>query len=70
MSNGNYITNRDLYDAIERLESKLSHRIERVEQCVDSNTDWRNQLTGKLTVIMIVVGAAINFLWDQIFNRP
>lgn len=62
------VTNKDLYEAIERLEGKLMNRIEKLETNVDANTDWRNQLTGKITIIMIVVGIGINWAWDYFFN--
>lgn len=65
----NSVTNKDLYEAIERLEGKLVKRIERLEACVDDNTAWRNQLTGKMTVLMIFIGAGINWLWDSVFKK-
>jgi len=63
------VSNQQLYDAIERLESKIVHRIELLETEVRDTTNWRNQLTGKLTVVFAVIGLGINFLWDTIFNR-
>ena len=68
MTNGT-VTNKDLYEAIEKLESKIAHRLEKVEECVADNTAWRNQLTGKLAVMMGVVGLSINIVWDKLFNR-
>ena len=68
MTNGT-VTNKDLYEAIEKLESKIAHRLEKVEECVAGNTAWRNQLTGKLAVMMGAVGLGINIIWDTLFNR-
>lgn len=61
------ITNKDLYQAINDLRQELGHNIETLQLKVDENTNWRNQVTGKLTVLMIVVGTAINWMWDRLF---
>jgi len=64
----NKVTLRDVYDLVERktnsLETKFEHKIEKLEIQIDCNTDFRNQLVGKMTVIFVVIGTAINFVWD------
>lgn len=62
MANG--VTNKDLYDAIDRLGNKFDQKILRLEVKVDANTTWRNQITGKLTVLFVVIGFGINWAWD------
>ena len=62
------VTLRDIYDAIGALEAKITnrydHKIETLEVCVDENTDFRNQLVGKMTVIFFVIGVAVNWICD------
>ena len=67
MTNGT-ITNRELYEAIEKLEDKIGHRLEKMEMCVDENTNWRNRVMGQLTIMMIIIGTAINWAWSQLFK--
>jgi len=68
MTNGK-VTLKDVYGAINDLENKVVHRIEAVEQKVDENTDFRNQLIGKITVIFAAIGIGVNWLWDAIINN-
>jgi hypothetical protein len=68
MTNGQ-VTNKDLYDAIHDLRKEISDRIDKIECKVDENTNWRNQITGKITVLMVVIGAGVNWFWDKIFNK-
>lgn len=63
------ITNKDLYEAINSLRGEVVHRFEIVEAKVDKHDAWINQITGKMTVLMVFIGAAINFLWDSVFNK-
>ncbi len=65
----NHVTNKHLYDAINSLERKILRRLRTDERKIDKNTDFRNQLTGKIIVLMGVVGVGINILWDSIINR-
>ena len=69
MTNGSKVTLRDIYEAINALEAKMTHRMEKVEGDVEENTTFRNQLIGKMTVIFAVIGVSVNLLWDYIFNN-
>jgi len=68
MTNGS-ITNRDLYDAINGLRIEIGERIEKVEEKVDENTNWRNKIVGQFTIMMVFIGTAINAFWDYLFNK-
>jgi len=63
------ITNKDLYDAINDLRKEMSYRIDAIEKQVDENTGWRNKMVGQFTMLMIIIGGAVNYIWDSIFNR-
>lgn len=63
------VSNKDLYDAINSLRGEITHRFEIVELKVDGHDAWINQITGKMTVLMIFIGAGVNFLWDSLFNK-
>jgi hypothetical protein len=63
------VTNKDIYEAVNNLERKLLHRIERIENEVKDNTNWRNKITGQITLIVMAVGFAVNFIWDFIIRR-
>lgn len=70
MTNGNgKITNKDLYEAIERLENKICARYDakfsRLELQIDENTSWRNKIVGQFAIIMVIIGAGINWLFGQ-----
>ncbi len=76
----NHVTNQHLYEVINNFERKITlqiarmdrrftRRIGKIEKKVEKNTDFRNQLTGKIVVLMGIVGIGINVLWDSIMNR-
>lgn len=65
----NRVTLRDIYDAVNALESKVTHRIDGVEKQVDENTSFRNQLVGKITLLFALMGIAVNWIWDVLINR-
>lgn len=69
MANGSGITNKDLYEAINELRKEISHRLEKVEEKVEDNTAWRNQLTGKIAVLFIIIGAGINLAMDWLREK-
>ena len=63
------VSNKDLYEAIESLEKKMVHRVELIETNVLKHDRWINQITGKVTVIMVFIGIGINWAWDMLLNR-
>jgi hypothetical protein len=69
MTNNDRVTIRDVYNQVAGLEKKLGERIDKVEIEVDANTTFRNQLIGKITVIVALLGIGINWLWDSLVNR-
>lgn len=63
------ITNQDIYNAINDLRQEVNHNLERLEDDVKENTNFRNQLIGKITVMMALIGIGVNWLWDLFVNR-
>ena len=63
------ITLKDVYDVVQRLEDKMDGRFEKIEEEVATNTNFRNQLIGKITVVVVFIGLGINMAWDYIFNK-
>ena len=67
------ITNDKLYKAINdtRIEivSQLEKRIEPIEKDIKEINSWRNRIVGQFSVIMVFVGAGINWLFDQVLPK-
>jgi len=68
MANNHYVTNKDIHEAIENLRLEIKRDIKDIRACVDENTSWRNRIVGQFTIIMVIVGAAINWIFSQ-FNK-
>ena len=67
------ISNKDIFDAINSLRIEMKQDIKDLRVEVDGNTNWRNQITGKLTVLFISIGIGVNFLMDWArdkLNKP
>ena len=69
MTKNDTVTNRDLYDIINDLRKEMACRIDKIEIEVRETTNWKNQLTGKITVLVAVIGIGVNILWDYLFNK-
>ena len=63
------ITNRDIYDAINDFRREVNESFEKRDVKIDANTSWRHQITGKLTILFIFIGAGINLLLDWIQRK-
>ncbi|HEC66494.1 MAG TPA: hypothetical protein ENI23_14500 [bacterium] len=58
------VTNEKIYNAINDLRKEVKSDMKDLRKEVDVNTHWRDKITGKLTVIFVAIGVAINFLMD------
>lgn len=67
------VTIKDVYELvdskIDTLEKRVMHRVEEIEEDVKTNTTFRNQLIGKMTVVFIAIGFVVNWLWDYFINN-
>ncbi len=67
------ITNQDIYELIDSkftaFETKYDRRLELMQNQINTKTDFRNQMVGKMTVIFAVIGVGINWLWDLFTRR-
>ena len=63
------ITNKDIYDAINdfRKEMKTDNAAQNIK--IDANTDWRNQVMGKMTILFAVIGIGINLAYDWVKEK-
>jgi hypothetical protein len=65
----NTITNQHIFDELTRLRLEIKSDIKELRSDVDSNTGWRNQITGKLTIVFIFIGAGVNLMMDWVQER-
>ena len=65
----NNVSNRELYDAINDLRKEVTGKVERIEIKVVEIDNWRNKVIGQFSVLMIFIGAGINYIWDSIFRK-
>ena len=63
------VTNKHIFDAINSLRLEMKKDVGDLREEVDSNTNWRNQITGKLTVLFIGIGVGVNFAMDWIRDK-
>jgi len=58
------ITNQHIFDELTRLRLEIKADMSELKGEVDNNTNWRNQIAGKLTVLFIAIGIGVNFIVD------
>ena len=64
-SNDN-VTLRDVYDAVNRIEDKLTKRIDNVEEDVNELQSFQNRILGIATVLSVFISGAATFVWQKI----
>ena len=62
------ITQRDIYDAIERLEEKMDRKLEKMDGKIDSLENFRDKALGVLTIFSAFVSLGATFIWQKIFG--
>lgn len=63
------ITNRVIFDELKDLRLEMKADMNEIKKDVDENTDFRNQLVGKMTVVFAVIGLGINIAYDWIRDK-
>lgn len=63
------ITNQHIFDEINKLRLEIKTDMKDLRGEVDSNTNWRNQITGKLTVLFIGIGIGVNYAMDWVRDK-
>jgi hypothetical protein len=63
------ITNQDLYNALNDFRKEVREMLNPIDAQVKANTRWIDRATGQFTIIMIFVGAGINYLFDMLFPK-
>lgn len=63
------VTLRDVYDAINRVESKYDRRLERIEQDIDQIKSFQNKVYGVVGILSIFVSAAASYIWNKLVNN-
>ena len=66
-------TNTDIYNAIndtrKEILATLKAEVDPIKCDVKEMMNWRNRVVGQFSVIMIFVGAGINYLFDSVFPK-
>ncbi len=63
------VTLRDVYDAINRVESKYDRRLERIEQDIDQIKSFQNKAYGVVGMLSMFVSAAASYVWNKVVNN-
>lgn len=66
MTQGDSVSMRDIYEAVQRLEDKMGQRIDKVEADVDGLKGFQNKALGILSVFSVFVSAIASFIWNKI----
>jgi len=69
MNDRDNVSLRDIYEAVERVEEKMSKRIEKVECDVNDLQAFQNKALGILSVVSLFASAIASFIWDKISGK-
>jgi len=69
MNDRDNVSLRDIYEAVERVEEKMSKRIEKVECDVNDLQAFQNKALGLLSVVSLFASAIASFIWDKISGK-
>lgn len=60
---------RDIYDAVNSLERKMSDRFDKVESRVNNLETFKDKTLGMVSVFTVFISLAVNFVWEKIVGR-
>jgi len=63
------VTLRDIYSAVESLESKIDKRMIKIEDRQDKFDSSLSNLFGKLSVLGIVASAIFTYAWNKLTGQ-
>lgn len=66
---GYNVTIKDVYDLVERLEAKMSKRIEENEKDIEELQGFQNRLAGQLGLVSVFSGAISAWIWQKISGQ-
>lgn len=66
MTSRDSVSLRDIYEAVERVEEKMTKRIEKVETDVNALQGFQNKTLGVVSVISLFASAVASFIWEKI----
>jgi len=64
--NEDKVTLRDIYDAVNRIEDKLTKRIDGIEEDVDELQSFQNRVLGISMALSVFISGAATFVWNKI----
>lgn len=66
MTNKDSISLRDVYEVVNRLESKMDERLSKVETKVDALEDFKSKTLGVLSIASFALSGLFTFIWKKI----
>lgn len=66
MANG--ITLKDVYEVVNRLESKFDERYERLDSRVSKLETFQNKALGILSVVVMFTSLAASYIWNRLIK--
>lgn len=63
------ITLRDVYDIVNRLETKMDARYEKHESRIEAIENNQSKAIGVISVISLFISGALTYVWDRILGR-
>lgn len=67
--NEDRITLRDIYDAVNRLEDKLSKRIDAQDKKIEKVEGFQNKALGVLSIITLLFSSLITYFWSRVLPK-
>ena len=65
----NNATTQDVYNIVNRLEDKIDRRLKEIANDVERNSEFRNQMMGRMAIIAGVIGLVINIAMDWFLGK-
>lgn len=62
------VSMRDLYQAIERLESKIDEKVTNNSKRIDKLETFKDRWAGAITLLSVFGGAVAAWIWDKIIK--
>jgi len=69
MTNGSKVTLKDIYDIVDRMETKIDKRMCDIEDRVGILEEFKGRALGTVGVVSALIASGLSFVWHEFFGQ-
>lgn len=66
---GDSVSLRDIYEAVNSLEQKMTKSLDKIDERVNKLESFRDKTLGMVAILTSFISLAINFIWEKVVGK-